>query len=351
MSLARLGGRLRALEIGEERRLAGMVAGLLYLIGAGTACLLLVLPGVDTSRPGVLLALAGLGALWGVACLTVIPWERAHPIVSHLSSSLGLPITVAAMAVTGGASSPARFYMLFIVVYCSWFYRPREAVPYVLAAIVVLAVPFAYDDGAVDRGLLAELIVLTPTFLVLGGLIMAGKQVLVELSRHDALTGLLNRRAFAQHLQLHRDARRGSDSLVLVLVDLDGFKEANTVYGYPQGDKVLRRTAKALEAAVRADDLVARLGGDEFAIVMRGASEADAEALAGRVRRELERAGEALDLPDFRLSASLGWALYPRDAVTLSELVAVADNALRGAKAAGKDRSQAPHQDLFESPV
>lgn len=82
---------------------------------------------------------------------------------------------------------------------------------------------------------------------------------------------------------------------------------------------------------------------------MRGAREVDAYALAVRVRAELERARDALELPDFRLSASLGWALYPQDATTLEGLVAVADQALRSAKAAGKDRFHAPQRAGFES--
>lgn len=84
---------------------------------------------------------------------------------------------------------------------------------------------------------------------------------------------------------------------------------------------------------MRGDDLVARLGGDEFAIVAAGADDPGMEALAKRVAARLEEADGRLGLTDYRLSASFGWALYPRDADSSERLVAKADLALRQAKA------------------
>jgi diguanylate cyclase (GGDEF)-like protein len=298
------------------------------------------------------LAIAGAGAVWGVIALTVVPWQRVSPIVSHLSSGMGLPLTALAMALTGGASSPARFYLFFVVVYCSYFYPPREALPHLLGCVAVIALPLAYDAHAVEQGLLGELLVLTPTFLVLGGLIMAGKRVLVELSRGDHLTGVANRRAFAEQLARQLEGRRATDANVgVLLMDLDGFKDANTMYGHPAGDEVLRRTALALRAAVREGDTVARIGGDEFAVIVTGADETGMTALASRVHARLRAADEELELPGFRLSGSLGWALHPRDAHDADELIATADLALRGAKAAGKDRSLSPLDWLPEPAV
>ena len=336
---------LRALDIREERALAGRVAGLLYLVGAATACVLPLLPGTEVSDLGLLYAIAGGGALWGVACLTVVPWKRVHPVVSHLSSGMGLPITVAAMALTGGATSPARFYLFFVVFYTAYFYPPREAVPYLMACIATLQAPLLYDSGATEGGALGELIVVVPTYIVLATLIMSGKRVLVELreeahelSMHDALTGLWNRRAFRDRLAEHVGGRRSSDAIGLMLVDLDAFKNVNTKYGHPAGDRVLCETAAALARATRAEDLLARLGGDEFAILVRDADEETMTTIADRVLDGMRETDWSLDLPDFRLRASLGWALHPQHGDTAEELVAAADHALRQAKARGKDQ-------------
>jgi diguanylate cyclase (GGDEF)-like protein len=332
---------LRALEIREERALAGTVAGLLYLIGSVTVAVLLVLPGADTDYTTLVLACAGVGFLWALACLFVIKWETGSPWVSHLGAIMAFPLVATAMATTGGATSPARFYLFFIVVYCSYFYRPREALPYLVGCVGLLALPFAYD-ASVPRWYLGEIIVLVPAFFLLGGLIMAGKAILVDLSRHDSLTGLVNRRAFTQHLRERVGGRRSGDHLGLMLVDLDGFKDANTTHGHPAGDEVLRCTASALVDSLRGEDMVARLGGDEFAIVAAGADEVGMRLLAERVINEIHYADRQLDLPGYSLRVSAGWAIYPRDAENVDDLIATADLALRGAKANGKDGYLSP---------
>lgn len=331
--LADIGEGLRALEVAEVRELAGRIAAILYLIGAVTALLLIVMPGLEVSNPPALYAISGFGFAWSGVCLFVVDWRNVRPWVSHLSSGMGLPITAVAMAASGGGQSPARFYLLFIIFYASFFYPPREAIPHLVGCIVVLALPLAYEANAVSDGLLADLLVLGPTFAVLGGLIMGGRQILVTISRHDPLTGLFNRRAFEQCLDSSIDARGASASFGLMLCDLNSFKSVNDRHGHPQGDRVLRQTAKALKATVREGDEVARVGGDEFAIIVDRADERKMKALAERVRAELQLAGNELDLgEDYRLEASLGWAIFPREADNTEGLVAVADEALRAQK-------------------
>jgi diguanylate cyclase (GGDEF)-like protein len=312
---------LRALQVTEERELAGQLAGLLYLTAAATITLLLLLPGVDADWP-VVLALAGYSVAWGLCCFFVIPWQRVNPLVSHFSSGMGLVLTAIGMAATGGADSPARFYLLFIVVYASYFYPPREAIPHLIGCVAVLMLPLAYEADAVDEGLLAETVILAPTFFVL------------ELARHDALTSLVNRRAFVQRLQESINGRRRADggAFGLMVCDLDEFKLVNTHYGHPVGDRVLQEAAKALTSAVRDDDLVARLGGDEFAIVAAGADDPGMEALAKRVAARMHEADGRLGLTDYTLSACFGWSLFPRDGDSSERLVAKADRALREAK-------------------
>src|SRR3954469_16975879 len=341
------GRRLRALEMVEERALGGLLAGILYLTGAVTAVAMLAVPGVKHSHAEVMLALAGIGLAWAAICFFVIPWERAHPLVSHFSCALGFPITAVAVAATDGGKSPAVLYLLFIVGYCAYFYRRREAVPYLLASVAVTPLPLFYDPDAIQEGLLARLLILGPTYLILGFLIIAGKERLVELrdearrlSLADPLTGLANRRALIDALESATAGGRAEEHVGLVLVDLDGFKEANTMYGHPGGDTALIATAGALRSAARGEDVVSRLGGDEFAIVSRGLSAGDLEGLAARALAAVRAAGAQLEgMPGYELRCSVGSALYPDDAGDVDELVATADLCMRGAKATGKDRS------------
>ncbi len=104
-------------------------------------------------------------------------------------------------------------------------------------------------------------------------------------ARTDALTGLLNRRAFMEELPRHID-RLDRERLpgTLMFVDLDNFKQANDRFGHEVGDQVLMRTARLLRATVRPTDLVARLGGDEFALWLNGADHFTAAERAEQMR-------------------------------------------------------------------
>lgn len=337
------------LHIVEERPLAGRLACALYITAGVTGLLLLVMPGIEVSDPAVLIACVGAGLLWGVAGLTVVPWRTAPPILSHLSSFAGLPITAVVMADTGGASSPARFYLLFIIFYCSYFYRPREAIFHLLGCIAVVCLPLAYQTGILETGYLAELVVIVPIYIVLSGLIVTARSLQMDLRERadalaltDPLTGVANRRAFEAAMALGdgRGSRPG-DRAGLILVDLDDFKAANTLFGHTGGDRVLCAAADALREAARGNDMVARVGGDEFAILANGASREGVGQLADRVLAALARADEMLGLPGFCLSASIGFAAYPEPVHAKADMFECADRALGAAKAAGKHRSRA----------
>jgi diguanylate cyclase (GGDEF)-like protein len=103
---------------------------------------------------------------------------------------------------------------------------------------------------------------------------------LESLSSTDELTGLINRRGFNQHFQrelghAERDPAQGG---LLLMIDLDGFKEINDTLGHAAGDAYLRCVARLLAGHVRHQDVVARLGGDEFAVLLTSTDAADAEA-------------------------------------------------------------------------
>jgi diguanylate cyclase (GGDEF)-like protein len=170
---------LGALELPEDRELAGRLAGLLYLAGALAVITMLLLPQVEHDRPGIVLACVGAGTLWGIACLTIVDWERAPRWVSHASSSAGFVITAIAVACMGGVESPARFLLLFVGFYAAFFYPPQTAVWYLLGCCVVYALPLLYHDRTGE--LLAELTVMVPVFVLLGGAVALGKRRLIEL--------------------------------------------------------------------------------------------------------------------------------------------------------------------------
>ena len=334
--------QLTGLAVTEERWLAGKVAGLLYLLGAVSALAMLVLPGVEVRDETAVVALAGFALAWSACCFTLIPWERASPVFTHVSSALGLPMSALAVWSTGGATSPLRFLVLFVLVFAAYFYSPREALPHILGCAACFALPMLYDPSAAFT---AEVAVVVPMLLVLGGLLVAGKTVMVtlrdradDLALHDPLTGLANRRALMDALHgAVSGGRREDDAIGLVLLDLDDFKRANTIWGHQGGDAVLTATAAALVSASRAGDLAARLGGDEFAVVARGADATTMRLLTERLVVAVRAAHADGDRAGHGTTASAGWACHPGDAGSVEGLIAVADRSMRAAKSGGKD--------------
>lgn len=150
---------------------------------------------------------------------------------------------------------------------------------------------------------------------------------------HDTLTRLPNRRAFDRRLR--RLAATGNGPASLLLVDLDGFKQLNDTLGHEAGDIALVQVASALRAAVKADEgLCCRWGGDEFAVLLPQADRADAERIAARLERALERVVVARDgCEAFPVRGSIGIATLRDGSVHGQQhLLRAADEALAGVK-------------------
>jgi diguanylate cyclase (GGDEF)-like protein len=164
---------------------------------------------------------------------------------------------------------------------------------------------------------------------------------LAGLAVTDDLTGVANRRRILEGIQeAMAFARRRSACLSVLLADLDGFKEVNDRLGHAVGDEVLRRVARAMEAALRTEDLLGRYGGDEFVAVLPGTNGEGAREAAERLRQAvlaLDLGIAPLGFPD-PLALSVGVATFERKQSDPSDLVRRADEALYRAKAAGKNR-------------
>ncbi len=169
---------------------------------------------------------------------------------------------------------------------------------------------------------------------------MHDQEVLKDLAKTDALTGLNNRRHFEQLCEALLSAGATSaQRFAMLFIDLNRFKLVNDAHGHRVGDAVLREVAKRLQMAVNPEDTLARLGGDEFGLMVPLLAEGDDAAKAACLLAALVDPLQILGM-SFDLGASIGIALYPDDAQRFNELLANADLAMFAAKAKGTSHAE-----------
>jgi diguanylate cyclase (GGDEF)-like protein len=164
---------------------------------------------------------------------------------------------------------------------------------------------------------------------------------LQSMAMHDALTGLLNRRAFEKQAeQAISRARRDGTGLAALMLDLDHFKRINDQYGHPAGDTVIKFTADVLVSSVRDTDLVARVGGEEFMVPLPDTNSQAAMNIAEKIRQLVADVPPALNFEGrVHLSVSVGVACFaPGQMDSFEQLYAQADQALYEAKRCGRNR-------------
>ena len=159
---------------------------------------------------------------------------------------------------------------------------------------------------------------------------------MVHMAHYDALTRLPNRAYFEKHTALMlAQATRDGTPAALLFFDLDNFKVVNDSLGHPVGDQLLKAVSTQLSQVVRQTDNLSRLGGDEFTLLVIGAGQQQASAVAEHVIQALQRPFPVVG-HDLSVGASVGIALFPDDGDSVEKLLRSADSALYAAKAAGK---------------
>jgi diguanylate cyclase (GGDEF)-like protein/PAS domain S-box-containing protein len=158
------------------------------------------------------------------------------------------------------------------------------------------------------------------------------------LAYHDPLTGLPNRKFFAEQLQESLLWAQDSNLLIgLLFIDLDGFKQVNDSFGHEIGDRLLVTIARRLTHCLRSSDTVSRLGGDEFTVILRAIPKIQ---VAARVAEKiLTMITEPINLQGhiIKISASIGISVYPHHTQDSETLIKLADSAMYRAKHHGKN--------------
>ncbi len=216
----------------------------------------------------------------------------------------------------------------------------KAAVSVLLAGVVPVALVLAFSHDFETR--LLGLCMLSITFLMIRFILASYNQIISgikmeqqirELAHSDPLTGLANRRAMMLHLEgAERSGKEAGGGFAVAMLDLDGFKQINDSFGHHVGDALLIEVAQRLSGAALEGEYVGRLGGDEFIFLLPGIE--DAAGASERVTAYLSALARptAIDGHMIPMAASMGFALYTGDQVSLQNVLKKADEALYLAK-------------------
>lgn len=277
-------------------------------------------------------------------------WVLASLVIVWMTPFFAWPL----LGWESGASLPACGFAIVLALLSSiWkLYRKRDlknAGDWALIILLLLSLPASLSATLagltpmrVEAGTIETLYLLFLSALFVGialfvmlSVTLDALQHSTELAQTDGLTGLLNRRAYEQALQVAAArAERFQRDLSLIVLDVDNFKQLNDDYGHRAGDAVLRAVAQVLLDKSRRIDTVARVGGEEFALILADTHVAAALRLAERLRESLC----AASTESIVFSASFGVASVAETKCSAEALHLAAGSALSAAKDAGKNR-------------
>ena len=164
-------------------------------------------------------------------------------------------------------------------------------------------------------------------------------QQLSHQARHDALTGLPNRREFEERLgRVLETARLQGTDAAMCYLDLDQFKVINDTCGHMAGDELLRQLSQTLRTTVRKRDTLARLGGDEFGVLLEHCSIVEATRVAEQMRTTIEEFRFCWEEKNFRVGVSIGLVPVNIDSGDITDVLSRADAACYAAKDQGRNR-------------
>jgi diguanylate cyclase (GGDEF)-like protein len=347
--LARPGGPYAGADIALARRM-GVV---LWAFGIVVVAVLEVFfP--PTNKFGALgWLVAGVG--WSTTVLIVLLLANKRRPVGwnflYFTGFVGVGLIALTQYCAGGRIAPYHELYMFHLIGAALVHPPRRVVGMLLVIAAAMFAPAVYaPDSALVGEIVTELFLWVALSIVLMALIQTIRVQRTglrkegadarQLARVDALTGLGNRRAFDEALDLElARSRRTTSPLSLIVADLNEFKEINDEFGHVQGDDCLRQAATTLREAVRRPDLCFRWGGDEFAILLTGADATVARALA--IRLEAAVARECGRPDGDPLTVTCGEAVLDAT-MTAAEAMARSDAALLALKAHDREDPAAP---------
>jgi diguanylate cyclase (GGDEF)-like protein len=323
----------------DDPRAAARFLGLAYVAGASLAIASMAFP--QPPRTDV----AGLLGIYAVALAVggylLLRGSRVTARETSGALLIGTVLVSLAIHFTDERTGVYSLFYVWIAIESVYFLSRGAALVQVVGVAVAFGLVLMSErpPGAEEQW------VITVGTVALAGILVGALKANVErligrlaaAAHTDPLTGLSNRRAFqdAVEVELER-ARRGQRPVSLLVADLDHFKRVNDLLGHPSGDLVLKQFAAQMTRLTRTIDTPARLGGEEFAIVLPEAARHDALLVAERLRRAVKSEFVDTAAP---LTVSIGVTCFPDDGASADDLLRAGDQALYAAKKLGRDRT------------
>jgi diguanylate cyclase (GGDEF)-like protein len=324
---------------------AARYGGTMFIAGGVLGLLSLALPNAADLVPAV--AVASSLASLVIGAMAILLRDRLGGAGVGALSAMGVTcISIFALyghrEMTADSVLPAIGFYLWLVLFAGYFFPRRVAG--VAIGVTAGAATFVVVSGGLDISVGTWFVMLS-AFCLAGFVVSSLRHrlgrllsVLARAARNDPLTGILNRGGFEERFaQEVERARRRTDSLTLLIADLDHFKQINDRFGHTVGDQVLQRVAEVLNESTRTSDVVARLGGEEFGVLLPEAAREEGIDIAERIRHAMTRIAPPQHGP-IPLTVSIGVATFPDDGACGESLFQVADAAVYAAKDLGRDR-------------
>lgn len=281
------------------------------------------------------------GAFWitvgGVAAailFTLVAYPRLDEarfnVVEQVMLGFACCLILYQCSVTRGAGSPYVLWFVLVTLYAGYLLPPVRAIWNIVAYGALAAGTFLLDQTVPSAATTLWVVTLILVLTVVAAALIRERRAAIVLDRTvkflalaDPLTGVANLRALEQFLD--QMTRRDAQRFALVMVDMNGLKGANAVFGHEVGDGMIIRLSQLLLESSDVDAQVARIGGDEFAIVIPRDPETGLTSWHRRFDSAVDAHNAAIRGRLPRISVSVGSSTYPDDGLDARELLDVAD--------------------------
>ncbi|NPV53240.1 MAG: GGDEF domain-containing protein [Firmicutes bacterium] len=252
-----------------------------------------------------------------------------HPWLSYLSPFFGFLLNASVIFTTGFQRSPFLFFVLVPIVTYGierppvWVFRSAMMNTSILAFLSLRAlIQTDWFGLAYTLGITMTSHTACRLMRRTQGLSSSYILTMEDAAGKDPLTGLYNRRAFAEYVA---ELSSRETPFALTMCDLDGFKRYNDRFGHPAGDEVLKKVGALLSESLRSTDAVFRYGGDEFVIIMPDVNEFTVNGVCNRIKKLVSKEIGGVGI-------SFGSAFFPEDGATVQKVIEIADKRLYEAK-------------------